>query len=267
MGANMNNYLHSRQHRRWFEYFNSDTDADATLFCFPFVGGNEHNYAKWSDKISSHYDIAALKIPGRPSRSREGFPEQMADLVTPIVEQLVNYPKPFAIFGHSMGGLLAFLVTAALNQKEIKTLGTFISARPAPQLSVLKRRAHLPEPALINELRILGGTPEEVLQDTQLMQSVLPIIRADYHLLEQFTYGDEANDITQPLEIIAAKQDKLVSDTQINAWHQLPLKQVNQFDIAGEHFYLNQHPQALFEYINTRLNNALPKINQYAFAS
>jgi pyochelin biosynthetic protein PchC len=267
MGANMTNSLHSRQHRRWFEYFGSDISADATLFCFPFVGGNEHNYTKWCDKINSHFDVAALKMPGRPSRSREGFPEQVADLVSPIVEQLVNYPKPFAIFGHSMGGLLAFLVTAALNQRGVSTLGTFISARPAPQLSILKRRAHLPEPALITELRTLGGTPEEVLRNTELMQSVLPIIRADYHLLEQFSYEGQADAITQPLEIIAATQDKLVSDTQINAWRQLPLKQLNQFDIEGEHFYLNQHPDALFEYINTKLSDALSEINQFACAS
>ncbi|WP_440054950.1 thioesterase II family protein [Pseudoalteromonas sp. T1lg65] len=256
-----------RQHKRWFEYFTDRPEAQATLFCFPFVGGNERNYLNWPEHIDTQFDVAGLKLPGRPCRSREAFPDHISELVEPIVAQLAKYPRPFALFGHSMGGLLVFLVTAELNRLGIQTLGSFISARPAPQLAVLKRRAHLPKPALIEELRILGGTPEEVLQDEGMMDAALPAVRADYHLLENYQYQNEAALITQPIDLIAARHDKLISEAQVEAWQKLPLPKINRFDIDGGHFYLNEYPETLFDFLNNTLDLELQALSLLAHAS
>ncbi len=175
--------------------------------------------------------------------------------VRAIASALIPYlDKPFVFFGHSMGGLISFELTRLLRRKSARSpVHLFISGRRAPQLPSEKPPIHtLPELAFLQELRHLKGTPEEVLVNTELMQLLLPILRADFAVLETYLYTKEPP-LECPITVFGGWQDREVSCDELEAWREQTSTAFSLYMLPGDHFFIHSAQTLLFQRITKQL--------------
>ncbi|HEX5875859.1 MAG TPA: alpha/beta fold hydrolase, partial [Pyrinomonadaceae bacterium] len=156
--------------------------AGARLFCFPYAGGTAPIFRAWPNYLPAEVELCAVQYPGRGTRIAERLREDVEELMNSSYDELQPFlNKPFAFFGHSMGALVSYEFARRLQREERPgPIGLFVSGCTAPHLRATDRITYnLPEPEFIDELRRLQGTPPEVLDSKELMQLMLPIIRAD----------------------------------------------------------------------------------------
>jgi medium-chain acyl-[acyl-carrier-protein] hydrolase len=169
---------------------------------------------------------------------------------------------PYAFFGHSMGALISFQLARDLRRaQEYGPRHLFVSSNPAPQLPRHRPPIHqLPEAEFVEEIRLFQGTPEAVLQDAELRQLLLPILRADCALLETYVYTDEA-----PLECSISAfggwQDAIVSHADLGAWHDQTQCSFTLRMFSGHHFYLHNVRTLLLQAISQDLQPLLGRMN------
>ncbi len=188
----------------------------------------------------------------------------MESLVNAIAFSLLpNLEKPFAFFGHSMGGLVSFEVARFLRANyNLHPTHLFISGRRPPQIAGTIAPIHaLPLPEFIAQLRRLNGTPTAVLENAELMQILVPILRADFAVLENYTYIDEppldcaiaqARPVTG-FAIFGGLEDKEVSYEQLAAWR---VQTINSFQLQmfrGDHFFLHSAQDVLLQSLSEQL--------------
>jgi medium-chain acyl-[acyl-carrier-protein] hydrolase len=175
----------------------------------------------------------------------------MEPLVQAIATALLPHlDKPFALFGHSMGAIVSFELARLLRQNYgISPVYLFVSGRRAPQIPHPKPPTYnLPEPAFLAELRRLNGTPKAVLENAELLQLLLPIVRADFEALETYFYQAQP-----PLECPIAAFGGL-SDTETNidnleAWANQTTAAFSLQMLPGDHFFLHSAQSQLLQYL------------------
>ncbi|WP_430458355.1 thioesterase II family protein [Rheinheimera sp.] len=219
--------------------------AAPAVVVFHYAGGNSRIFTPWLQALPASFNLLAVQLPGRDERRHEPLPQDLRQLARECAGALKLCPGELLLFGHSMGALLAFETALQLQALGKPVRHLLLSARPAPQLPVRSRRSHLTNDMLTDELRRLGGTPQELLQNPQLLALVLPVLRADYAMLENYHYQSHPAARQLSATLLAGRQDRLVSPFEITAWRQVlandtPLR---QFD--GDHFYLHQQVSAL----------------------
>jgi surfactin synthase thioesterase subunit/phosphopantetheinyl transferase len=174
-------------HGRWIVRPRPNPAAEVRLLCVPHAGGGPVVFHNWPASLPASIEVCALQLPGRASRLREVPFLRMAPLVDAVMAQLGPLlDRPIAFFGHSLGALVSFQVAQRLRQTGAGTLGhMFVAACPAPHLPRLCRALHrLPDADLIEELRRLNGIPQRLINEPELLQLVLPAVRADLTVFE-----------------------------------------------------------------------------------
>ncbi|ASC71013.1 Linear gramicidin dehydrogenase LgrE [Halomicronema hongdechloris C2206] len=214
--------------------------ATLRLFCFPYAGGGALTFRGWEAHLPATVELCPIELPGRGMRLREPPFDRLAPLAEAIVEALLPcLDKPFAFFGHSMGALLSFEVARRLRRLQRQPGQLFISGRRAPQWPDPDPPIHaLPEAEFIAELRRLNGTPAAVLENRELMQLLLPTLRADFAVLE--TYGYEpAPPLNCPIAAFGGLQDPDVTCEMLEAWRQQTCSGFSLQMLPGDHFFLH----------------------------
>ncbi len=149
-------------------------------------------YRSWARTLPPFVEVVGVQYPGRGSRILEQPAKKMEPLADAIVAELIPTlrEKPFAIFGHSLGATLSFEVCSRLTQQNgPRPLMFFASGRQAPHVPDRDPVTyHLPDEEFVRDLRRLNGTPKEVLESEELMQLLLPLLRADFELIQTYTY-------------------------------------------------------------------------------
>ncbi len=242
---------------------NSNSQAAMRLFCFPYAGGNSLLFRKWRDTLSKNIEVCPVELPGRLSQRHIPPFTRMESLVNAIAISLLPYlEKPFAFFGHSMGGLVSFELARFLRANyNLQPTHLFISGRRPPQIPGTAAPIHsLPLPEFIAQLRRLNGTPTAVLENAELMQILVPILRADFAVLENYTYIDEppldcaiAQARTQGFAIFGGLEDKEVSQDELAAWR---VQTTNSFQLQmfrGDHFFLHSAQDLLLQSLAQQL--------------
>jgi medium-chain acyl-[acyl-carrier-protein] hydrolase len=165
--------------------------------------------------------------------------------VNVLEEELRPYlDMPFAFFGHSMGALIAFELARKLRRSRGPApLRLFLSGRRAPHLPPSRRPIHhLPEAEFRQEVRLLEGTPEEVLSNEELMQILLPVLRADFAVCETYVYSAE-EPLDMPLSVFGSTNDPEVNREELEAWRSQTTGSMTLRIFEGNHFFL--HPMRL----------------------
>jgi medium-chain acyl-[acyl-carrier-protein] hydrolase len=198
--------------------------ARLRLFCFPYAGGGAQIYHRWHEAFpaASGVKVCPVQLPGRGSRLHEKPFNQCAPLVEAAASALLPYfDRPFVFFGHSMGALISFELARLLRRKRgPQPLHLFLSGRPAPQTKMSEPLTYnLPEAEFIEQLRRLNGTPQEVFNHPELLQLMLPTIRADFTLSQTYTYLAEPP-LRCPISAFGGLQDEDVSREQLDAWRE-----------------------------------------------
>ncbi len=233
----------------------SNPQASSRLFCFPYAGAGASIFHNWAKKLPREMELCAIQLPGRESRIRETPLNRLKDVVTILVPLLKPYlDRPFAFFGHSMGALLSFELARELRRQNYPLpFHLFVSGRNAPQLLDLQPPIHrLPDPQFIEKIKEFNGTPDSVWQDTKLMEQFLPVLRADFAILETYFYGNEAP-LDCPITAFGGLEDGQVSETKLGAWNKQTKAEFNLQMFPGDHFFLHSREQELLQALSTQL--------------
>jgi medium-chain acyl-[acyl-carrier-protein] hydrolase len=217
-------------------------EPTARLFCFPYAGGAAATFKPWPELLPPGIEVQTLQLPGRPGRMNEPPIDQLSDLLEPIVEELEPLTDlPFAFYGHSMGSLIAFEVTKRLAEEfRIQPDRLFAAARRAPHLVSRDQTLHeQPLPRVREFLRGLRAVPNEVLDNEELMQLLLPALRADLKLDGLYEYQPGVG-VSCPIVAFTGQDDEYVLRPEIAGWS---MHAGGGFDlrvIPGDHFFMDQ---------------------------
>ncbi|MFN6518486.1 MAG: thioesterase II family protein [Nostoc sp. CreGUA01] len=239
----------------WINCPQPNPQANLRLFCFPYAGGSSTVFRTWPNSLPRNVEVCAVEYPGRGRQMKLEPIAQLKPLVKAIALSLIPHlDKPFAFFGHSMGALVSFELTRLLRlEYNLKPFHLFISAHRAPQIPPTKPPIHaLPDPELIEELRTLNGTPKAVLENPELMQIFLPVLRADFSVLETYIYTQQ-HPLECPISIFGGWQDKEVSQEALQAWQEQAIATVSLQMFDGDHFFIHSHQNSLLKLISQEL--------------
>lgn len=215
-------------------------------------------FRSWQDFFFGKVEIWALQLPGRSARLHEPPFTQMQPLVDAVAEQLLPWlDRPFAFFGHSMGATLSFEVACKLRgEQNLEPRHLFVSGRRAPHRPSPPPIYHLPEPEFIERLRSLNGTPDEVLDHQEFLQLLMPMLRADFEVIE--TYKHIPRPALQcPITALGGLRDENVGQEHLNAWNELTVGPFSMHMFSGNHFFLNSEQKALLQVISNELQPLL----------
>jgi medium-chain acyl-[acyl-carrier-protein] hydrolase len=228
---------------RWVKVFEPRPGARLRLFCFPYAGGGASVYRLWPRGLPSDIEVVGVQPPGRESRWRdEAFRhvEPMADDALTGLE--AHLDRPFAFFGHSMGAILAFEVARRLARRGgAMPKHLIVSGRPAPTVAESHPPIHgLPKDEFIDEIRRYSGTPEEVLQNDELMALLEPVLRADFTVSETYEHDSDGPRLSMPLTVIGGTDDPDVPVEALAPWSEQTTGPFREHVIEGGHFFVNE---------------------------
>ncbi|SDO23810.1 thioesterase II family protein [Pseudomonas jinjuensis] len=219
-----------------------------TLFCLPYAGASAMCYARWRRRVPGWLEVRPLELPGRGSRSGEPLAGDLVGLAAQLAHELRgSLHRPYALFGHSMGSLLAYELACAIRARGLPgPRALLVSGGSAPgQRDYLRFREPRSDEQLLAELRDLQGTPAAVLEDAELMRLTLPILRADFLLCGRYRPQPSAP-LDCPLHVFAGTGDR-ASREQLLAWREHAAAEFSLEMFPGDHFFIHSCESALLE--------------------
>jgi medium-chain acyl-[acyl-carrier-protein] hydrolase len=211
------------------------------LFCFPFAGGSASVYRRWPVLAAPHIDVCGVEYPGRGARLMEEpfvsispLVRHLADLMQPVLD------RPFAFFGHSMGGLVAFELVRTLRERGARPPDhLFVSGTAAPGRPPTRRSLYgATDAEVLDELRELGGTPPELLADKEMMAMAVRALRADYTVLGTYEYRATAP-LDVPLTVFGGHADTVAPPAELRDWRAHGVAGCHFRFFPGGHFFLH----------------------------
>ena len=248
-------------------------EASLRLFCFPFAGGGAWVFNSWADRlpadIQRETELWAVHLPGRESRrAQPPFTElaPLMDALTPLLAPLLT--RPYALFGHSMGALLSFeLACGRRSQGAVGPVHMIVSGHRAPRLPDRNLPVHqLSDHDILAKLRRLGGTPDEVLRNPELMEMYLPLLRADFAVCETYVY-EHREPLTCSLTVLGGTDDPQVSRKDLAAWRVHTSGSFSLHMLPGGHFFLQGARSLFLQVLGQDLRRVLRRIPRAARAS
>jgi surfactin synthase thioesterase subunit len=235
---------------RWLRTLLPAPDCTLRLFCLPHAGGTASFYAPLAAALgrlpsSGAVELVAIQYPGRHERFGEPCFEDLRELAAAVAEVLAPHASaaPFALFGHSMGATVAFEAALLLEAQGSVAATLYASGRTAPGTPPKQ-----PEPtddlSLVKNLRRMGVTDSRVLTDPDLLELVLPAIRADYAAVRDYRFQGGPN-LACPITALVGDEDEFVSVEDAQAWQ---LHTEGEFELRvfpGGHFFIAEHSAAL----------------------
>jgi len=212
------------------------------LYCLPFAGGNSYSYRPLQKILSdTPVQLSPLELPGRGKRIREKLLTELNLLAVDALQQLTqqNLTQPYALFGHSMGALLVYLVAHQLVALRLPLPShIFVSGHRAPSQSRrLSLKHNLPKSEFIAMLHRLGGCPQEILQDADLMNFFEPVLRADLQAAELYEYRQRLP-LPIPMTTLFGSSEQEVNYQEAAAWQPETTYPLTINEIDGGHFFI-----------------------------
>ncbi|WP_394836490.1 alpha/beta fold hydrolase [Pendulispora rubella] len=213
------------------------------LFCFSYAGGSAQSYFGLKQALSGPKAIL-LELPGRGMRFREPLLTSMEAVLDEYERQMqpqLERAEPFAFFGHSMGALVAHLLTLRFAARGLPGPShLFLSGKSGPGCAPATTPKHLLTQSEFRAyLEILGGCPRVVLADEELMQHFCRVVRADFEVLETCDERADARHVI-PLTAFAGDEDAITPDL-VRGWHKVAAAGWDVHVLRGGHFFLQSH--------------------------
>lgn len=220
-----------------------------SLFCLPYAGGNVHIYAKWPQRLAPVASVVSVQLPGRGIAYQQAPYTTVADLVDYLLNSTFrSVTGQVILFGHSMGALIAYELAYALSQRHPRLVKHLIvSAYRGPHLPQTKKSIHLlNDEEFKGELRRMNGTPREVLENPELMELVLPTVRADFKLCESYIYKSRSP-LSCSITAIAGSQDPDYPAPIVSQWSTHTTRKFELITIPGDHFFIHTASEQLLQ--------------------
>ena len=227
-----------------------------TLLCLPYSGASAMVYSRWRRKLPEWLTLQPVELPGRGARYGEPLHTDMRRLALQLAqEQKVTLKAPYALFGHSLGALLACEMAHAFRSLGCpEPVALFASGTAAPTMRADYDRGFAQprtDAELIDQLRTLNGTSEEVLVNKELMSLTLPVLRADFLLCGRFE-PQQRPLLKCPVHVLGGKDDRATTE-QLIGWSKETHGSFSVDMLAGGHFFIHEHEAKVLRVIKDQL--------------
>lgn len=213
------------------------------LVCLHYAGGNKYSYNSFGEHLDKNINLITLELPGRGKRFDEPLLTNVNDIVDDLFEQLKAnvFKKPYAIFGHSMGAILTYLLAHKIEKSGFENpIHLFVSGCKAPKIKRKPPFYHdMPKDEFINKIREMGGCPEEILENDDLMALFEPSLRADFKTIETYDYQKQ-NPLKTPMTVFIGNNDKVTWE-EAKQWEEESVHIVDIKEFQGNHFFIFQN--------------------------
>jgi len=220
------------------------------LICLPYAGGTKHSFRYINKSILENINIYSFDYPGHGNRIKESCLVSMNDIVDDIYSQIQPIlNEPYAIYGHSMGAILSYLLTRKIELNKINLpLHVFISGTDAPSVKSKKEvRYSLPKDQFIEKLKKLGGMPDEILENEELLGFFEPILRSDFQAVETFNYI-KLDPLNVPITVMIGDKEEL-EEEDVLKWQEETTHKLEVYNFNGGHFFIFDNGKEITELI------------------
>jgi len=235
--------------------------ARLLLLCFPYAGGGPSAFHRWAEVLPAGVELLAVRLPGRHTRIDERPYDDWEELLHQlgrVVSAAVD--RPFALFGHSLGAMMAYELTRRLADGADATPHRLLLAGcRAPDVPLLLPAIHrLPDEEFTRNLSLVSSTPPEVLADQHMMRLVRPLMRADLTLAE--TWPPVApTPVHVPATAFAGRDDTVAPPWSTRRWSRF-VGPLTVHVLAGDHFFIRSGDGAFLELLAAELTAALTEV-------
>lgn len=238
---------------QWLRDFREAPDATVRLVCFPHAGGSASYFWPLSTALSATVDVRAIQYPGRQDRRGEALVDTIAELADRITEVLEDDGGlPTAFFGHSMGATVAYEVARRRENRGRTLKCLFASGRRAPGLLP---RAPVPmstDADALAEMKRLSGTDTRLLDDDEMLQVFLPVVRNDFHAAETYRH-QPGPELHCPIVALRGHADPHVFTPDADHWRNHTTASFTTYTFDGGHFYLDNRHEAVAKIVEEEL--------------
>ncbi len=226
------------------------------LFCFPYAGGSASMYVRWKQKLPEQIEVIPIELAGRGSRAGEKLFNDFNDLTIDVYDKVKGYIQPsdtYALFGFSMGGLIAYEVYRKLliNKMQLPE-HLFVIGREAPNTDIFKVN-HLNDNDFIEEIFSYDGMPEELYNNKEVLNYFMPILRADFGIHETYTCTKEIDKINCNITVWYGKNDKSIIHENVHLWKNFAGANFEIIELEGGHFFMKQHESTILDKVSNYL--------------
>jgi surfactin synthase thioesterase subunit len=232
------------------------------LFCLPYSGGSAMFYARWRRLLPSWIEVQPVEWPGRGARMDEPLATDPQKLAGQLAAELhAQLDGPYALFGHSLGALVAFeLAHSLIDRGAPSPLVLFASGAEAPTVrDGSKWRLPLSDDALLKELRSLRGTPDEALSNPEIMRTALPVLRADFLMCGAYAYR-QRRPLPCPIHVLGGADDETSRDS-LEAWKRETSAGFGLDIVPGHHFFIHTRQAEVMGLISAVLSRQTGRLH------
>lgn len=237
----MSNYSTNKEWEKWFPFstYPLDDNTHLKVICFHHAGGTATVYRNWT-QIKGGSNFISVEFPGKGTRKSETFINNFADITPSLceaIDKLVGNDD-YIIFGHSMGAVAAFYTADVMSRMYgHKPKVIIVAGRHAPHAELEGEfKSYMDDEALIEELRRYNATPQEILENREILNFLLPSIRKDYELNDSFCYHNEIVDV--PIIAHCATDDEDATKNLMEAWSEVTSEDFAIKEFEGGHFFI-----------------------------
>ena len=241
----------------WFEIINkSIISENARLIMFPYAGGGASVFRKWG-KLFSNIRLYAVQYPGRENRMSEEPIKDSDILINEVFKNLIKIiddDRPYYLFGHSLGTKLVYELTLRImNDSMKKPSGIIVSGGKAPCFKEENPIYHLDDIDFIKGINRYSGTPEEIIQNIEIMKIFLPMLRADF-MIDETYQRKEIEKIDIPILGLMGTDDEEFKIEELKKWEEYTTKDFKYRYIEGGHMFINTNTELVAKEISSFIN-------------
>lgn len=224
------------------------------LICIPYAGGSSTVFYPWRKYLDNRIELIPVELAGRGLRYEEDFYNDFIEAVDDVLECIEKdiLESSYILFGHSLGSTMAFELTYRIIAKGYKPPKhiIFSAGLPPHKRNTRDEICNLSSEEFKNKIFDFGGTPKQVLEDQELAQIFLPIIKADLQLLDNYKYIDKPYKLPCNISVFYGEEDSSTEEEKIKAWSELTDYKTTFFKFKGNHFFINNNVGKITNIIN-----------------
>lgn len=226
------------------------------LLCFPYAGGGASIYSNWIKKLQNDVTVCSIQLPGREDRIIEAPYTHMKELLKELNNQIIQLKNnKIFIFGHSMGAKIAYEAAKILEYHNITVNHLIVSGSRVPHIPETNPISHLSDKKFKNKIASFGVTPKEIIQNEDLFNFFLPMLRADF-ILDETYYNDKIEMLSCPITSFYGKEDQDANYETISKWKEYTKSNFDYETFEGGHFFLKNQEEKVLSKITKILKSS-----------
>jgi surfactin synthase thioesterase subunit len=199
-------------------------------------------------------EVCAAQLPARQDRLSDSAVTEVGILVARLLEAMEALPfMPTAFYGHSFGGLLAYELCRALEERGTKPTGLIVGARRGPQVAPPRSLTGLSDEAFIRALDEVYGTPLASLsRNEELLSLVMPSLRGDFGAMDGYRHVP-GRLLETAVTVLVGLKDRRCASEGGRSWSAVTARPPSIYTVDAEHLFVDSHADWVCERVKQAL--------------